>query len=62
VPAAAWSADLSLADIPERVRTWAKHLLREGVACGLIGAQHGGPADPVTNAEVIDKYRIRSDH
>jgi 2-methylcitrate dehydratase PrpD len=39
VPLADWVASLSLADIPGRVRQRAVHLLLDGVACGLVGAQ-----------------------
>ncbi|NKQ52487.1 MmgE/PrpD family protein [Amycolatopsis sp. K13G38] len=39
VPLAEWVAGLRLADIPEPTRTRAKHLLLDGVACGLVGAQ-----------------------
>src|ERR1700684_287380 len=36
---ASWVAGLSLADIPETVIERAKHLLLDGLGCGLIGAQ-----------------------
>ncbi|HEV3357552.1 MAG TPA: MmgE/PrpD family protein [Pseudonocardiaceae bacterium] len=39
VPLAEWVADLSFDAIPEQVRDRAKHLLLDGVACGLVGAQ-----------------------
>jgi 2-methylcitrate dehydratase PrpD len=39
VPLASWVEQLTLDTIPERVRTRAKHLLLDGVACGLVGAQ-----------------------
>ncbi|MFI1914090.1 MmgE/PrpD family protein [Nocardia sp. NPDC020380] len=39
VPLAEWVERLSLDTIPERVRTRAKHLLLDGVAAGLVGAQ-----------------------
>ncbi|NMN99030.1 MmgE/PrpD family protein [Antrihabitans stalactiti] len=39
VPLARWVDELSLDAIPERVIERAKHLLLDGVACGLVGAQ-----------------------
>ncbi|HXO56319.1 MAG TPA: MmgE/PrpD family protein, partial [Mycobacterium sp.] len=36
---ASWVAGLSLGDIPEAVIERAKHLLLDGLGCGLIGAQ-----------------------
>src|SRR5271165_2495291 len=36
---ATWVANLSLGDIPETVVERAKHLLLDGLGCGLIGAQ-----------------------
>lgn len=39
VPLASWVEQLTLDSIPERVRTRAKHLLLDGVACALVGAQ-----------------------
>jgi aconitate decarboxylase len=36
---AAWAADLVLADVPQPVSRRAKHLLLDGIGCGLIGAQ-----------------------
>ncbi|GAB3208279.1 MmgE/PrpD family protein [Nocardia tengchongensis] len=39
VPLVRWVEQLTLATIPDRVRTRAKHLLLDGVACGLVGAQ-----------------------
>jgi aconitate decarboxylase len=36
---AGWSAGLRLDDVPEGVRTRAKHLLLDGFGCALIGAQ-----------------------
>jgi len=39
VPLARWVAGLMLDAVPERVRTRAKHLLLDGVACGLVGAR-----------------------
>src|ERR1700756_1082492 len=39
VPLARWVAQLTPDAIPERVRARAKHLLLDGVACGLVGAQ-----------------------
>ncbi|MGE7438728.1 MmgE/PrpD family protein [Kitasatospora sp. NPDC001175] len=38
-PLARWVAGLTLAQVPERVRERAKHLLLDGVTCALIGAQ-----------------------
>jgi aconitate decarboxylase len=35
---AAWVAGTSLLDVPEVVRTRAKHLLLDGIGCGLVGA------------------------
>jgi 2-methylcitrate dehydratase PrpD len=39
IPLADWVANLSYDAIPEQVRERAKHLLLDGVACGLVGAQ-----------------------
>ena len=39
VPLAEWVANLSYEAIPQQVRERAKHLLLDGVACGLVGAQ-----------------------
>jgi 2-methylcitrate dehydratase PrpD len=39
VPLARWVGGLRAEDIPEPTRTRAKHLLLDGVACGLLGAQ-----------------------
>src|SRR6202042_591402 len=36
---ATWVAEMSLDDVPERVRDRAKHLVLDGMACGLVGAQ-----------------------
>ena len=36
---ATWVAETSLDDVPESVRDRAKHLVLDGVACGLVGAQ-----------------------
>src|SRR5271167_3556581 len=36
---ATWLADVTLDDVPEPVREHAKHLLLDGVACALVGAQ-----------------------
>src|SRR6202046_5445240 len=36
---ATWLAETSLDDVPERVRDRAKHLVLDGIACGLVGAQ-----------------------
>src|SRR5271169_1889441 len=36
---ATWLADTTLDDIPPSVREHAKHLLLDGVACALVGAQ-----------------------
>ena len=36
---ARWVADLTLDDVPDRVRRRAKHLLLDGIGCALIGAQ-----------------------
>jgi 2-methylcitrate dehydratase PrpD len=38
-PLAEWVAGLRIDDIPASVRLRAKHLLLDGVACGLVGAQ-----------------------
>jgi 2-methylcitrate dehydratase PrpD len=38
-PLAEWVVGLEIDQIPEGVRTRAKHLLLDGVACGLVGAQ-----------------------
>lgn len=34
-----WLAAFSLDDVPERVKTRAKHLLLDGIGCALVGAQ-----------------------
>ncbi|HEY4023574.1 MAG TPA: MmgE/PrpD family protein [Pseudonocardiaceae bacterium] len=39
IPLAEWVADLGFDTIPATVRERAKHLLLDGVACGLVGAQ-----------------------
>ncbi|KAA9159092.1 MmgE/PrpD family protein [Amycolatopsis acidicola] len=39
VPLAQWVAGLRAEDIPEKTLNRAKHLLLDGVACGLVGAQ-----------------------
>src|ERR1700747_313333 len=36
---ATWLADTTLDDVPASVREHAKHLLLDGVACALVGAQ-----------------------
>src|SRR5580693_5101571 len=36
---ATWLADVTLEDVPASVREHAKHLLLDGVACALVGAQ-----------------------
>jgi aconitate decarboxylase len=36
---ATWLADLSLNDVPERVRERAKYLTLDGIACAIVGAQ-----------------------
>ncbi|MEO3388159.1 MmgE/PrpD family protein [Mesorhizobium sp. CAU 1741] len=36
---AQWLADLDLADLPDQALTRAKHLILDGVACALVGAQ-----------------------
>src|ERR1700757_5515423 len=36
---ATWLAGTTLADVPLRVREHAKHLILDGVACALVGAQ-----------------------
>jgi aconitate decarboxylase len=36
---ATWLADVTLDDVPASVRAHAKHLLLDGVACALVGAQ-----------------------
>src|ERR1700744_4349043 len=36
---ATWLAGTKLADVPLRVREHAKHLILDGVACALVGAQ-----------------------
>jgi 2-methylcitrate dehydratase PrpD len=36
---ATWLADTKLADVPPSVRVHAKHLLLDGIACALVGAQ-----------------------
>ena len=36
---ATWLADTTLDDVPPSVREHAKHLLLDGVACALVGAQ-----------------------
>lgn len=52
VPLAHWVEDLSLDAIPERVRSRAKHLLLDGVACALVGAQL--PWSRVATQAVLD--------
>jgi 2-methylcitrate dehydratase PrpD len=52
VPLASWVEQLALDTIPERVRTRAKHLLLDGVACGLVGAQL--PWSRVATKSVLD--------
>ncbi|HEY0806581.1 MAG TPA: MmgE/PrpD family protein, partial [Pseudonocardiaceae bacterium] len=52
VPLARWVAGLTLDAVPERVRTRAKHLLLDGVACGLVGAQL--PWSRVATSAVLD--------
>ena len=39
---ASWVAGLTLDDIPQTVAQRAKHLLLDGLGCGLIGAQLPG--------------------
>jgi 2-methylcitrate dehydratase PrpD len=39
IPLTCWVEHLTLDAIPERVRSRAKHLLLDGVACALVGAQ-----------------------
>jgi aconitate decarboxylase len=36
---ATWLAGTTLEDVPPRVREHAKHLVLDGVACALVGAQ-----------------------
>ena len=52
VPLASWVEQLTLDEIPERVRARAKHLLLDGVACGLVGAQL--PWSRVATRAVLD--------
>jgi 2-methylcitrate dehydratase PrpD len=52
VPLARWVAALTLDAVPERVRTRARHLLLDGVACGLVGAQL--PWSRVATRAVLD--------
>ncbi|MFD9615478.1 MmgE/PrpD family protein, partial [Streptomyces sp. NPDC059083] len=52
VPLARWIEQLTPEQIPERVRTRAKHLLLDGVACGLVGAQL--PWSRVATSAVLD--------
>jgi 2-methylcitrate dehydratase PrpD len=52
VPLARWVAGLTLDAIPARVRDRAKHLLLDGVACGLVGAQL--PWSRVATRSVLD--------
>jgi 2-methylcitrate dehydratase PrpD len=49
---ASWVADLTLDDIPQSVVERAKHLLLDGVGCGLIGAQL--PWSRVATSAVLD--------
>ncbi len=35
---ASWVAGVTLADVPEEVRTRSKHVLLDGIGCGLVGA------------------------
>ncbi|MFE3054637.1 MmgE/PrpD family protein [Nocardia sp. NPDC059239] len=52
VPLARWVEQLTPEQIPARVRTRAKHVLLDGVACGLVGAQL--PWSPVATSAVLD--------
>jgi 2-methylcitrate dehydratase PrpD len=52
VPLARWVDQLTLDEIPERVRARARHLLLDGVACGLVGAQL--PWSRVATRAVLD--------
>src|ERR1700730_11671257 len=52
VPLARWVHELTTDEIPERVRARAKHLLLDGVACGLVGAQL--PWSRVATRSVLD--------
>jgi 2-methylcitrate dehydratase PrpD len=52
VPLARWVAGLTPDAIPARVRDRAKHLLLDGVACGLVGAQL--PWSRVATRSVLD--------
>jgi 2-methylcitrate dehydratase PrpD len=52
VPLAQWVQQLSCDAIPCRVRERAKHLLLDGVACGLVGAQL--PWSRVATRSVLD--------
>ncbi|MBU3064968.1 MmgE/PrpD family protein [Nocardia sp. NEAU-G5] len=52
VPLARWVERLTLDAIPERVRARARHLLLDGMACGLVGAQL--PWSRVATAAVLD--------
>ncbi|MEU6584907.1 MmgE/PrpD family protein [Nocardia sp. NPDC046763] len=52
LPLARWVEQLTPEQIPERVRTRAKHLLLDGVACGLVGAQL--PWSRVATSAVLD--------
>ncbi|WP_369797923.1 MmgE/PrpD family protein [Nocardia sp. BMG111209] len=52
VPLARWVEGLTAAAIPERVRSRAAHLLLDGVACGLVGAQL--PWSRVATRSVLD--------
>src|ERR1700677_4987808 len=36
---ATWVADTTLDDVPDEVRDRARHLILDGVACALVGAQ-----------------------
>ena len=52
VPLARWVAGLTFDAVPELVRTRAKHLLLDGVACGLVGARL--PWSRVATRAVLD--------
>jgi 2-methylcitrate dehydratase PrpD len=52
VPLAQWVQQLTSEAIPDRVRERAKHLLLDGVACGLVGAQL--PWSRVATRSVLD--------
>jgi 2-methylcitrate dehydratase PrpD len=52
VPLARWVEQLTLDEIPEQVRARARHLLLDGVACGLVGAQL--PWSRVATRSVLD--------